>query len=296
MRTIPPLLAGHLAGGATTLATCWKLTRRDGTVMGFTDHDRDLAFGGTTYLARTGFEASEVTSERGFAVGGAEVAGALSADGITEADLEAGFYDAAEIETILVNWSDPGQRMVLAKATIGEVKRQDRAFLAELRGVAHTLDQEQGRIYALACDADLGDARCGVDLGSPAYCQTATVDETDGRFWIASAALGASEPGRFTAGKVAWLTGGNAGTSIEVKNHLVEEGSAVLDLWRPAAEPIQSGDTLKVTSGCDKTFATCRAVFGNAPNFRGFPHIPGNDKVLTFASEGGGNTGKSFFK
>lgn len=34
-------------------------------------------------------------------------------------------------------------------------------------------------------------------------------------------------------------------------------------------------------TACDKRFATCRDVFANAENFRGFPHMPGNDAVIS---------------
>ena len=70
MRDLPPDLAAHLAGGATTLCHCWALTRRDGARLGFTDHDRDLRFGGLTYAARSGLEAAEASTELGFAIGG----------------------------------------------------------------------------------------------------------------------------------------------------------------------------------------------------------------------------------
>ena len=62
MRNLPPGLAAHLEGGATTLCHAWKLLRRDGAVLGFTDHDRDLAFGGTTFAARTGLDAAEASA------------------------------------------------------------------------------------------------------------------------------------------------------------------------------------------------------------------------------------------
>ncbi len=43
MRLIPPPLQTKLDSGVTTLARCWKLTRRDGVVMGFTvDRDEDV--------------------------------------------------------------------------------------------------------------------------------------------------------------------------------------------------------------------------------------------------------------
>ena len=54
MRTLPPELAAAIAGPVTTLATCWRLTRKDGIVLGFTDHDEALTFDGTSFEAASG--------------------------------------------------------------------------------------------------------------------------------------------------------------------------------------------------------------------------------------------------
>ena len=43
MRDLDPAFAAHIAGAATTLARCWRVTRRDEQIIGFIDHDRDLA-------------------------------------------------------------------------------------------------------------------------------------------------------------------------------------------------------------------------------------------------------------
>lgn len=45
MKTIPTALQAHYASGGTTLATLWKITRADGIVFGFTDHDAPIPFG-----------------------------------------------------------------------------------------------------------------------------------------------------------------------------------------------------------------------------------------------------------
>lgn len=279
MRTLPPDLAAHLSGGATTLARCWRLTRRDGAVLGFTDHDRDLAFGGVTHAARTGLEAAEATQELGFAVGGGEVAGALTAAGITEADIAAGLYDDAGVETWLVNWADPAQRLLLDVASIGEIRRVDGAFVAELRGPLHRLEEERGRLYRATCSADLGDARCGIALSPHA----ATVQETDGALSLVAPALAGLPAGYLTGGRVLWTSGAGAGEAVEVRAH--RPGGA-LDLWQRASRGIAVGDAFTVTPGCDKTWSTCRAKFGNGLNFRGFPHMPGNDFVLRVAQGG----------
>jgi uncharacterized phage protein (TIGR02218 family) len=133
MRQIPTALQVRLDSGVITLAHCWKLTRRDGVVQGFTDHDSDLVADGVTYRAGTGFTASEATSRFDLAVDGSEIAGALADDALTEADLAAGRYDAARIETWLVDWSDITLKVMTACGSLGEVKREGQAFSAELR-------------------------------------------------------------------------------------------------------------------------------------------------------------------
>jgi uncharacterized phage protein (TIGR02218 family) len=168
------MLQNRLNSGVTTLCRCWRITRRDGVVLGFTDHDEDVTLGVLVCRADTGFAGSEATARLGFAVGGAEISGALAADALTEADLAAGRYDAAAIEIFLVDWSEPTLNVLLSKGTLGEVRREGAAFAAELRGLADRLNEESGRRYGAGCSADLGDDRCTVDLATvgspPAAC------------------------------------------------------------------------------------------------------------------------------
>ena len=106
MKALPPGLQSHLATGATTLAWCWRVTRNDGTAFGFTDHDRDLAFDGTTFEAATGFTASEIKDALGLSVDNLEVSSALKSDRLNEDDLAAGLYDDAAVEIWRANWAD----------------------------------------------------------------------------------------------------------------------------------------------------------------------------------------------
>ena len=147
MRTLPPDLAAHLAGDASMLCHAWRLQRKDGVVLGFTDHDRDLVLDGVTYEAATGLSASEASAETGMVTGGMEVAGALISDRLSEAELAAGAFDHARIETFLVNWSAPEERLLLRVGHIGEVLREDSAFRVEIRGLAAGLDEPQGRVF-----------------------------------------------------------------------------------------------------------------------------------------------------
>lgn len=284
MRDLPAGLAAHLAQGATTLCRCWTLTRRDGTVLGFTDHDRPLGFDGRSFSPVTALEAAETTSELGFAIGGGEVSGAFAATGLSEADLARGLYDDARVDVYLVNWADPQQRILLDHGFIGEIKRSDTGFSAEVRGAARAFDEERGRIYSRSCSADLGDARCGVAL-APA---TATVTGSDGRLSITAPALAAFPDGHFTGGRLSFTSGANLGFASEIKRHGSREGLVTLQLWQAAPASIAIGDGFQVTPGCDKSFETCRRKFGNGLNFRGFPHIPGNDFIIGGVRPGDG--------
>jgi uncharacterized phage protein (TIGR02218 family) len=296
MRTIPSNLAAHLADGVTALCHCWKLIRRDGKTFGFTDHDRDLAFNGTTFAARSGLEAAEATAELGFAVGGGEVAGALVSAGLTEDDIASGLYDDASVETWLVNWSNVAERLLIDIGSIGEIRRQDGSFVAEVRGLMHRFDEERGRLFRATCAADLGDAKCGVNLLLSAYSSSGAVTGTDGSLSITASGIGFKD-GWCTGGKLTWTSGGNAGLSVEIKVHRAINGTDEFDLWQRAPQPIKAGDAFQVSAGCDKTHAACRDRFKNTANFRGFPHMPGNDFIIRMPRQGEpGLDGGSFFR
>ncbi len=291
MRTLSPGLAAHLAGGVTTLCRCWKVTRSDLSVLGFTDHDRALSFDGIDYEPESGLDASEDVSETGFAIGGLEAAGALSSERLTVADLAAGLYDNAEVAVWLVNWTTPAERHLLRLGHLGEVTREDGTFRAELRGLAAELDQPNGRIFRHGCDADLGDARCGVDLGDGTWRGTGTVIAASGKRRFTASGLDGYAAGWFARGRLAWTSGANTGRAMEVRAHRLVDAVASVELWQAMAGDIAAGDGFVVTAGCDKLFSTCQAKFANQENFRGFPHMPGNDFVLSYALAGGGNDG-----
>jgi len=291
MRQIPSGLAAHVAAGVTTLCRCWRLVRNDGAVLGFTDHDRALAFDGTDYEPAGGLDASEDVREAGFATGGMEVAGALSSERIDAADLAAGLYDAAEVTVYLVNWTAPEERLTLRKGRLGEVTREDGAFRAEIRGLAAALDQPNGRAFRHTCDADLGDARCGVDLDGAAYRGTGAVIAAGDRRRFSASGLGSFASAWFERGRLVWTDGENAGLAAEIRTHQKSGSTVTVELWQPAARNIDAGDGFTVTAGCDKRFSTCRTRFANGLNFRGFPHMPGNDFVLFVARAGDGNSG-----
>jgi uncharacterized phage protein (TIGR02218 family) len=166
-KTISTALAQHLAGEVTTLATCWQITCRDGVVQGFTDHVGDLVVDGVAYRAASGYTRTAIRGTADLAVDNLDVESVFSEDGITEEDLRAGRYDFAEIRMFLVNYQDLGQGILkLRRGWLGEVTIRDGMYVAELRGMTQRLQMTVGEVYAPDCSADLGDARCGVDLAA----------------------------------------------------------------------------------------------------------------------------------
>lgn len=281
MRVLPAGLAAHLASGTTTLCRCWRLTRTDGVVLGFTDHDREVVFEGRAFSAMTGVSASGDVTKAGLGVGGLEIAGALSSAGLDAGDLDDGVYDDATMELFIVNWQAPDQRVLLRRGTLGEVTRADGAFSAEVRGPMQALETVRGRVYTKACDADLGDGRCGVDLA--ALTRLATVVAVDGARVTVSGVSDVAA-GWFADG-VAVVTGGAAdGQRRGIGWHALAGDNALVVL-RKVVPGLVPGVMLALAPGCDKRWETCGAKFGNGLNFQGFPHLPGNDKALGYARE-----------
>jgi uncharacterized phage protein (TIGR02218 family) len=294
MRTIPSALQAKLDSDVTTLARCWVISRSDGVVQGFTEHDADIVLDSVTCRAGSGLTGSELTQKLGLAVDGSEMSGALADDTLNEADLAAGRYDAAGVEIWLVDWSEPDLRVLMAKGVLGEVKREGPAFTAELRGLSDRLAEVSGRLFTATCAADLGDARCKIDLTDAAYRGSGAVASLNATSTFTASGLDGFDDGWFTAGKLTFTGGANAGLAVEVKSHGKSDTAVTLTLWQAMPETIAPGDAFTVTAGCDKRFQTCHDRFNNVLNFRGFPQIPGNDFVMSYPVQGEpGNDGSS---
>ena len=286
MRVLPAGMQAHLDTGATTLCKCWKLTRGDGLVLGFTDHDRNIEFDGVTFEAASGFEASEMVSAVGLGVDNLDVSGALTSDALSEEALSAGLFDNAEVEIWTVNFADVAQRLLVRKGNIGEVKRSDTGFTAEIRGLAHELNQPQGRLFQFSCDADLGDPRCTVDLNQPAFKGSGAVVSVSSRRRFVVSGLDAFDDNWFAEGRLTWTGGANSGRAMEVVSQARIGSEMHVALWQAMSLAVTAGDTFAITAGCDKQPETCKAKFNNFLNFRGFPHMPGNDFAVSYPVRG----------
>ena len=291
MKTLTPALQAYLDDGTTTLSWRWRISRIDGLALGFTDHDRPLAFDGTAFEPESGFAASEIRAGSDLAVDAQDATGVLTSDRITETDILDGRWDNAAVELWRVNWADTSQRVLLRLGAVGQIRRGRMAFVVEVRSLAHVLGQTVGRTFQAGCDARLGDARCGIDLESAAYKGAGVVtDLLRDRAFMASG-LSGFEAGWFASGTLNWTSGANTGRITEVLAHGLDGSIASLTLLEAPVRPIAEGDSFIARAGCDKRIATCSARFANVANFRGFPNIPGQDAVLRYASQDGSHEG-----
>lgn len=273
-----------VSGGAITLCRCWRITRRDGIVLGFTDHDEPIAFGGVLFDIATGADAVIAEAKMGLAVSDTEISGAVASASLTEEDIAAGRYDGAEVVLFVVDWTDPTLSRRMGSYTIGEIVRADGSFRAELRGTIERLERSNARRFTRHCDAEFGDARCGVSVGSDRKRQTRVVSASGAQLTVE--AVGGVADTLFDHGQAVWETGANRGQRSAIVRSRAGNGVRVVHLWTAPDVPPAPGDTLTLVAGCDKSLAMCRG-YNNAPNFRGFPFLPDGDNAFRYATRDG---------
>lgn len=270
MKPIAAALQTHLDGDVTTLAVCWRVERSDGVLILGTEHDEDITVEADspshpytgTYLARAGITGSDVRSTSDMSVDNMEVTGAINQGDLqildlSASDIEAGLFDNAAIVLFVVNWQAPNDgQIVLRSGNIGEISRTaEGQYKTELRGLAQKLSQNIIRTYGASCDAELGDARCGIDLTTYTLTGTVTAVTSNRRFIVE-------------------LNEGSPTITMDV------------ELYLPMPNDIEVGDEFSIRPGCDKSNVTCRETFGNITNFRGHGYlVPGIGEMMVFGGQ-----------
>ncbi len=289
-KTIAIGLAAHVASGSTSLAYFLKITRVDDEVFGLTSHDQPVTIDDLTYYP--GFDPSSVVSTTGLSVDNLEAKGLISIEGVIDEDIEAGVWDFAEIRVFEASWKDPSLGTIKElRGWLGEFSYTGSGYSVELRNLAGALNTSIGELVGPGCTATVGDARCKVDLTD--YTTTGEVtgatnsrefdtDLSASTVRLTPTTTGAPPAGYFDAGLITWLTGANAGRRMEVKTSALD---GALTLQLPMVSVIAPGDTFSVSAGCAKTREVCVAEFGNVLNFRGFPDLPGVDKINRFGGQ-----------
>jgi uncharacterized phage protein (TIGR02218 family) len=270
MKTLSAALKAHYEQGTTTLATCWKATLANGTVIGATSLDEHIIFGGVLYKSTQSYTASDIESSSDLNPDNLEIEGVLGSPAITDEDIHSGLWDYAEIEIFEVNYKDLTQgKNILRVGRLGEVRGGRQKFVAEMRGMMQAYSRVIGRIVTSDCTADYGDSRCKIDL-STKTTNSVVVGVEENRI-IKDLTLSVVDDW-YTGAKVTFTSGANAGRSMEV----IKSGAGFIELAHPLFDVIEPGDEYMVYVGCTKRFQEdCISKHANGVNFRGFPDLPG---------------------
>lgn len=273
MKALPAGLLAHYAQGTTTLATCWRVTRTDGVVFTATSHADDIVFDGDTYSSIAAYMLSDQESGSELAPENFELEGFLASPSITLEDIHSGVWDAAAIEVFEVNFADSSMgRNLLLTGTLGDSKAVRTKFNVEARGLAQKLTRRIVRIMNKECDADLGDARCKLDLAT--LTASGTVTAFTERNYIEAAVFAGHAAAYYSGGIVTFTSGANTGLSMEV----MTASTTSATLFQQMPFDITVGDTFTVSAGCAKRFTEdCIGKFNNGANYRGYPHLPQTD-------------------
>lgn len=275
MKQTTPQFEQHLQQEVSTICTCWRLTRLDGEVFTWTDHDEDLVIGEHTYMSAAdgGFDRTALESASNLEVSNLELIGFLG-HSIRRDELAAGLFDGAELEVFIVNWMQPeAGGLELRRGTLGEVTTvSNNLFTVELRGLQAALQQVVGEVYSPECRANFCDKRCGLKLKD--FSVSAVVEEVETRriFTISNPL----PEGLWQYGVVRFTSGANVGRPMEIK---AVDGQKV-ELKFAMPNLLEAGDTLDISTGCDQRLETCKS-YDNVINFRGEPFVPGDSVIYS---------------
>ncbi|KRD71454.1 DUF2163 domain-containing protein [Lysobacter sp. Root96] len=274
MKNIPIALRNDQAQDATSWCILLHVLCKDGTVLGFTNLDADVAYdaggGEVVYRADNGFTPSRLQMSADAQVDNAEFEGWIQNTGITEQQIRAGLFDFGRVRGYRVNYLDLSHgHEILLRGTLGETRFNETGWVTEFRSLTQQLMQDTGARYSLTCRAKFGSTYadekypCTKPLTWVSGSVT-DVDPVEPRRVFTAAGL--SEPDdHFRYGVLLWTSGANAGQSVEVETNTAGEVQLVFDL--PYA--IEDGDEFDIRQDCDKTFEYCDEVHDNHLFFRG---------------------------
>lgn len=256
-----------------TVATFWRIYRRDGAALAFTSHDRDLIFGGITHRAAPGMVPAAIRMTTELSNDSAEAQGALHHDSIRAEDLAAGLFDEAAIDIGAVDWETLDHH-VLYCGQIGRIEDGEGQFSAELQSAKSLLERDLVPRTSPTCRAEFCGRGCG--LSSERFTTMRVVlalDLDTNRVRIAGIA---GED--YVDGHLRLLAGPQTGITFGI----IEADAEWLTLDRPLVAGTLPNARAILREGCDHTIATCAGRFANAINFRGEPFLPGNDLLSRY--------------
>lgn len=274
------LLTPTLAKATPTLTRCLKITRQDGTQLGFTTFDKNLVIEGLTYTASNGFNPTDIESKKGEAYN-LEISSLLSST-VTAQQLKTGTFDLADVIIFIVDYTnvplnlsaDPPNLLFLFTGFINKIKFTEDIYNIELLSKSDFLSGQSNWSTSKTCRYQFCDSKCGltysnyreeIEVQAPGYDNSEFTSNVS--MW----------DDKYTGSILTWLTGNNQGqSSIVIKSN--GQNFFTLDQF---TNPIETGDRFEVWRQCDKVQTRCQQEYGNFDNFGGEPTLPGLDEYYS---------------
>lgn len=296
MRTAPATIAAMLGTTQLTLSRCLKIVMRDGTELGFTDHDRDLEvaldndqYGPITYLSGHGMIVGDMSLAIGLDSDNTEASFPINELISREAVLARRFH-MARAYTFEADWTQAApEPLELMAGYIAEARPERNMAVFEIRSQADRWNTTIGRILSPRCTATFGDAQCGA---TPTNFPTQVVEVLSNMRFRVDIAADLSDD-FFRYGEAEFTSGGLAATwpyEVVAFDGYTQE----VEVLSPMPGFPEVGDQLLLRDGCsrlkastDTSIQTC-LTHNNVRRFRGFDQVPGSDRYLRFPVPGTG--------
>ena len=257
-----------------SLAFCWKITREDGLVLGFTEHDRLLEIEGITYQPIGSPSPTSFAATSELSVDNSGMDGLIFPGLVEQEDLIAGKFDNAAVEVFIADWWGSSKIRTLQLGNIGQITFNNRIYQAEVRGIAQKLQQARVKRTVSLCPLRFGEQgpnKCNKDLSGLTDSGSVTDVDTSSMFSVPT-----GRPSKFfNEGTLTFTSGKNEGVTLDIQTH---QGSRII-LWEPAPFKPEVGDNCILVAGCEKTLKACKE-YNNIENFGGDPFVPGTDFYL----------------
>lgn len=283
MKSASAALINLLNSGQFVMADLLTLTTVGGTAYRYTSADKNIPWGGNTFLS----DDVKFTRGRTRVVIGVEVdeldlnfhattAHLLGGVPFFQA-LHNGALDGAQVKlerAYLPTWNDAVTgALVMFSGRISTYELGRTVARVKVKSDIELLNVKMPRnLYQPGCLHTLYDTGCGLSKAALGAATTAASGSTR---QVLNCGL-AQAAGYFDQGAVTFTSGANNGVTRNVKSY----APGVVTLSYPLPSLPSVGDGFTAYPGCDKKQATCSSKFSNLANFRGFPYVPVPETVL----------------
>jgi uncharacterized phage protein (TIGR02218 family) len=253
------------------LIKCWSLELSNGLKIGFNDYDINIIIDEITYYSNCS-EASAVSQNLDNNKELFEFKSIIDNKLITMPDILSGFYDNASIEIFLFNLSN-GTKIWSKKGFIADIKINGSEIIASVEGLTSLFHDTLGNFYSENCRTNFGSSKCKFNTTSLEQNHKIISVENERIFYIEKNIKNCDF---YQYGFIS-LTDKSI-KSLRIPINSIYNNKIITAIPIPII--LRTNDNVTLHPGCDKSFKMCSALYKNAHNFRGEPHIPTGTKIL----------------